>query len=93
MNLCPSVCILMVKSLAVFRDRYFSPNSFYVKNAKIDFFGEKMILSAFLIDFKCIWLLSGLADLEKHQTLGFLLMVDLLRIFKITHFWRFLKDF
>ena len=56
MNLCLNVCILMVKSLAVFRDSYFSPNGFYVKNAKIDFFGEKMILSAFLIDFKCMWL-------------------------------------
>ena len=56
MNLCLNVCILMAKRLAVFRDSYNSPNSFYVKNAKIDFFGEKMILSAFLIDFKCMWL-------------------------------------
>ena len=52
-----------------------------------------MILSAFLIDLKCRWLQFGLADLEKHQTLAFLLMVDVLRIFKITHFLRFLKDF
>ena len=50
-----------------------------------------MILSAFLILSLCGQ--SGLADLEKHQTLAFLLMVDLLRIFKIKHFWRFLKDF
>ena len=50
-----------------------------------------MILSAFLIDLKCMWLQSGLADLEKHQTLAFLPMVDFLRIFKITHFLRFLK--
>ena len=52
-----------------------------------------MILRAFLIDLKCRWLQSGLADLEKHQTLAFLLMVNFLRIFKITHFLRFLKDF
>ena len=52
-----------------------------------------MILSAFLIDLKCRWLQSVLADLEKHKTLAFLLMVDFLRIFKITHFLRFLKDF
>ena len=52
-----------------------------------------MILSAFLIDLKCRWLQSGLADLEKHQTLAFLLMVDFLLIFKIIHFLRFLKDF
>ena len=50
-----------------------------------------MILSGFLIDLNK-WLQSGLADLEKHQTLAFLLMVDFLRIFKITHFLRFLKD-
>ena len=35
-----------------------------------------MILSGFLIDLKCMWLQSGLTDLEKHQTLAFLLMVD-----------------
>ena len=48
---------------------------------------KKMILSAFLIELMCRWLHSGLSDLEKHQTLGFLLMVDFLRIFKITHFF------
>ena len=52
-----------------------------------------MILSAFLINLKYRWLQSGLADLEKHQTHAFLLMVYILRIFKITHFLRFLKDF
>ena len=51
-----------------------------------------MILSAFLIELKCRWLQSGLTDLEKHQTLAFLLLVDFLRIFKITHFCRVLKD-
>ena len=48
-----------------------------------------MILSAFYIDLKCWWLKSDQADLEEHQTLAFLLMVDFLRIFKITHFARF----
>ena len=52
-----------------------------------------MILRAFLIDLKCRWLQSGLADLEKHKILQFLLMVVFLRTFKITHFLRFLKDF
>ena len=52
-----------------------------------------MILMAFLIDLKCRWLQSGLADLEKHKIFPFLLMVDLLCTFKITHFLRFLKDF
>ena len=48
--------------------------------------------------FECIFdrfevqvLHSGLADLEKHQTLAFLLMIDFLRIFKITPFLSFLK--
>ena len=52
-----------------------------------------MILRAFLIDFKCRWLHSGLPDLEKHKILPFLLMVHFLRTFKITQFLRFLKDF
>ena len=52
-----------------------------------------MILSAFLVDFKCMWVQSGLADLKKHPTHAFLLMADFLRILKITHFVGFLKDF
>ena len=40
---------------------------------------------------KCRWLQSGLADLEKHQILAFLLKADFLRIFEITHFLRFLR--
>ena len=52
-----------------------------------------MILGAFMIDLKCRWLQSGLAELEKHKTLAFLLMVDFLRIFEIIHFFKFLKDF
>ena len=51
-----------------------------------------MILSAFLIDLKCRLLQSDLADLEKHQTLAFLLMVDFLRIFKITHFFEIFEN-
>ena len=47
MNLCLNVCILMGKSLAVFRDSYFSPYSFYFKNAINDFFGEEKSLRAF----------------------------------------------
>ena len=52
-----------------------------------------MILSAFLIELKCRWLQSGLADFEKHQTFAFLLMVDFVRIFEITHFLRVFQDF
>ena len=52
-----------------------------------------MILSAFLIDSKCRWLQSGLADLEKYKTFAFFAYGIFLRIFKITNFLRFLKDF
>ena len=52
-----------------------------------------MLLNAFLIDLKCMWLQSGLADLEKHQTLAFLLIVDFLRICKITHFLKIFERF
>ena len=70
------MCILLGKSLAVFWDGCFLLHSFGVKNAKIECFGEKMILSAFLINLKCWWLQSGLADFEKHQTPASLLMVQ-----------------
>ena len=46
-----------------------------------------MILREFFIYLKCRWLQSGLADLEKRKILPFLLMVDFLRTFKITHFF------
>ena len=46
-----------------------------------------MNFSALLFDLKCRWLQSGVAYLEKHQTLAFLLMVDCLGIFKIAHFF------
>ena len=51
-----------------------------------------MILGAFLIDLKCRWLQSGLADLEKHKILPFLLMVDFLRTFKIPHFFKIFEN-
>ena len=41
-----------------------------------------MILGAFLIDLKCRWLQSGLADLEKHKQIQFLLMVDFYALLK-----------
>ena len=72
----------MGKNLVVFRDSCFSLHSFWVKNAKIDCFGVKKKLRAFLIDLKCMWLQSGLADLEKYKRLAFLLMVDFLHTLK-----------
>ena len=44
---------------------------FYVENAKIDYFGEKIILSAFLIDLMCMCLQSGLTDLENTKHMNF----------------------
>ena len=41
-----------------------------------------MISRAFLIDLKCRWLQSGLADLEKHKIIPFLLMVDFYTLLK-----------
>ena len=50
---------------------------------------EKNDLSANLIDLKCRWLQSGLADLGKHQTFAFLCMIDFLAF--LFFFERFLK--
>ena len=41
-----------------------------------------------LTDLKCRSLQSGLTDLEKHKSFAFLLMVDFLRVLKITHFFK-----
>ena len=46
-----------------------------------------MILSAFLINLKCRWFQSGLADLEKHQTLAFLHMVNFYAFLKPEDQW------
>ena len=91
MNLFLNMCILMGKNIAVFRDSCFYAIVFRLKIQKSYAFEKKMILSAFWIKLKCRWLQSGLADLEKHQTLAFLLMADFFSIFEITHFLRFLK--
>ena len=56
-------------------------SSVWVKNAKINFFKEKKVLSVVVIKLKCRWLQTGLADLKKHQTLEILLMVNFLRVF------------
>ena len=76
MNLCLNMCILIGKRLAVFRDSCFSLQCFRLKTQKSTVLEKKMILSAILIDLKCTWLQSDLADLEKHQTFAFLLMID-----------------
>ena len=93
MNLCLNMCISIGKSLVVFRGSCFSLHSFKVKNAKIDFFGEKKYFECIFDRFEVQVVTVWSSRLEKHQTLAFLLMVEFLRIFKITHFLRFLKDF
>ena len=72
----------MGKNLAVFWDSCFSLHSFWVENAKNRLFLRTNDLRAFLIDLKCRWLQPGLADLEKHKILPFLLMVDFYALLK-----------
>ena len=61
----------MGKSLAVIRDSCFSFIVFRLKMQKWTVLDKKMILSAFLIDLKVMWLQSGPVDMEKHQTLAY----------------------
>ena len=42
-------------------------------------------MSAFLIDLKCMWLKSGLDDLENHRVTCIFAYDRVLRIFKVTH--------
>ena len=66
----------------MFWDSCFSHHGFGLKMQKSTVFEKKMILKTFLIDLKCRWLQSGLADLEKHKILSFLLMVDFYALLK-----------
>ena len=69
------MCILIGKSLALFRNSFLLLQSFWVKNAKIDFFKEKMVLSVVFIKLKCRWLQTDLSDLKHNKAIEFLLMV------------------
>ena len=75
-------------------EQFYSTSQFFVfKNAKINFFDEQRDLSAVFIELKCWWLQTCLTDMKKkHKTLEMLLRADFLRIFKILHFLRFLKN-
>ena len=86
------MCILIGKTLAVFRNCCLSLHSFLVKNAKLAFFEEKKVLSVVFIELKCRLLQTGLADLKKHQTSVFFLRVDFLRIFKNITFFEIFEN-
>ena len=70
----------MGKNLAVFWDSCFSLHSFLGRKCKNRLFLRKNDFEGIFDQFECKWLESGLADLEKHKILPFLLMVD------FTHF-------
>ena len=55
---------------------------FGFKNAKINVLKKIRVLGEGVIELKCRWLQTGLADLQKHQILEILLMTDFLRIFR-----------
>ena len=79
----------MGKNSAVFR-KCLSIQSCLGKNVKIDFFGDKMVLSVFFIEVK-FRSQTGLANFNKHQALKILISVDFYAFFlKISHFPRFL---
>ena len=88
-----NMCILIGKSLAVFRNCYLSLHSFFlVKNVKITFFAEKRVLNICFIEFKCRLLQTSLADMEKHLTFVFFLRVDFLRIFENITFFEIFEN-
>ena len=59
---------------------------FGLKMQKSTLFKKKMVLRVVFIRLTFRWLQTGLSDLKKHQTIEILLMVDVLRIFKMLHF-------
>ena len=76
------MCILMGKRLPVSFNIFFSISKFLgLKMQKSTCFIEKMVLRVvFFINFR--WLQTGLSELKNTKQFAFLLMVDLLRIFK-----------
>ena len=62
------MCNVMGKRLALFWNSFHLFQSFWVKNAKIHVFKEKMNLSVvfFFKKMKCMLLQTGLLDLKKH---------------------------
>ena len=60
------MCILMGKRLAVFLSFLFFFKVFGVKNAKIDFLKEKMVLRVFFtkLTLNFMWLQTGLSHLK-----------------------------
>ena len=80
----------------VFEQFFFYSKVFGVKNANIDLFKEKMVLRVVFYKIDVYVITNWSVSLDKHQTIGILLMVDFLRIFdlKMLHlsiFSRFLK--
>ena len=58
---------------SVFEQFSFTSKFFWVKNAKIDFFKEKMVLRVVLIELTLRWLQTGLSDLKNTKQLKFCL--------------------
>ena len=52
-----------------------------------------MVLRVVFIKLTLRWLQTGLSDLQKHQTIEILLMVDFLRILKMLHFLKIFEIF
>ena len=67
------MCILMGKRLAVFLTVFFYFKVFWVKNVKIDFLKEKMVLRVVFIKLTFRWLQTGLSDLNNFKRLKFCL--------------------
>ena len=64
------------QSLAMFWNNCLLLQRFGVKNAIIDFFFQKMVLSVVFMKLKCRRLHTSLRDSKKHQTIEVLLRVD-----------------
>ena len=78
MNFCPSICIVMNLSLAVFWKSFLSLHDFLVQKCKNQIFEEnnRFEFSFYQIQVQVIANLPS--RLEKHQTLDILLMTDFL---------------
>ena len=79
------------KRLAVFLTVFVYFKVLGVKNAKIDFFKEKLVLRVVFIKLTFKWLQTDLYDLK--NTIEILFMVEFFAFLKMLHFSKFFRDF
>ena len=77
----------------LFREKIFQITDFWVRNAKSNFFEEKMCLLSSFYKIKVQTISYWSSRLKKHQTLEIWLLSAFVRTYQKSQFPRFFRDF